>query len=175
MWDYFHLILANEIPGINYMIIAVDGSLLLWKPQKITIESVVESCSSKVIEILENNYEILLNIDINLKNKSLDRFVIFAKNHSKKRLPKEYYKELANWICGNGKEEAKSEAKLYSLTKREGECLRWSELGKTSWEMSLILGISERTINFHIINAIKKTKSINRQQAITKCFVLNII
>lgn len=57
------------------------------------------------------------------------------------------------------------------LTKRELECMKWVSEGKTSWEISQILSISERTVNFHIANYIEKTGSINRQQAITKCLL----
>lgn len=58
------------------------------------------------------------------------------------------------------------------LTKRELECLHWIAQGKTSWEIGLILGISERTVNFHIGNSIEKTGCVNRQQLVSKC--LNI-
>jgi DNA-binding CsgD family transcriptional regulator len=57
------------------------------------------------------------------------------------------------------------------LTKRELECMKWASEGKTSWEISQILNISERTVNFHIANYIEKTGSINRQQAIAKCLL----
>lgn len=56
----------------------------------------------------------------------------------------------------------------FSLTKREIECLNWVSEGKTSWEISHILGISERTVNFHLGNCIHKTNSVNRQQAVSK-------
>lgn len=58
-----------------------------------------------------------------------------------------------------------------NLTKRELECIGWASEGKTSWEISQILDISERTVNFHIANCIVKTDSINRQQAIAKCLL----
>ena len=57
------------------------------------------------------------------------------------------------------------------ITKREIECIRWASEGKTSWEISKILNISERTANFHLANCIEKTGSINRQQAIVKCLL----
>jgi len=57
------------------------------------------------------------------------------------------------------------------ITKRELECMRWASEGKTSWEISQILNISERTANFHLANCIEKTGSINRQQAIVKCLL----
>ena len=53
-----------------------------------------------------------------------------------------------------------------SLTERERECLWWCSEGKTGWEISKILGISERTVVFHLQNAVRKTKSSNRAQAI---------
>lgn len=53
------------------------------------------------------------------------------------------------------------------LTRRELECLYWASIGKTSWEIGTILGITERTINFHIQNACQKLKVRGRQAAIT--------
>lgn len=57
------------------------------------------------------------------------------------------------------------------ITKRELECMKWASEGKTSWEISQILNISERTANFHLANCIEKTGSINRQQAIVRCLL----
>jgi DNA-binding CsgD family transcriptional regulator len=48
------------------------------------------------------------------------------------------------------------------LTKREKECLSWVSIGKTSWEISKILGIAEATIIFHIGNASRKLQTNTR-------------
>lgn len=53
-----------------------------------------------------------------------------------------------------------------SLSPRESECLKWASCGKTSWEISQILGCSERTINFHCNNASQKLMVSNRRQAV---------
>ena len=53
------------------------------------------------------------------------------------------------------------------LTERELTCLRWAALGKTSWEMGAILGLTERTVNFHVHNACQKLGVHSRQAAIT--------
>ncbi|ROT46630.1 helix-turn-helix transcriptional regulator [Pusillimonas sp. NJUB218] len=53
------------------------------------------------------------------------------------------------------------------LTPREVECLRWAAIGKTSAEIGAILGLTERTANFHIKNACTKLDVCNRQAAIT--------
>ncbi|WP_305975032.1 helix-turn-helix domain-containing protein [Rheinheimera baltica] len=62
-----------------------------------------------------------------------------------------------------------------SLTSREKACLIWAAKGKTSWEISQILAISERTVNFHLGNCISKTNSNNRQQAISRCLAAGCI
>lgn len=61
----------------------------------------------------------------------------------------------------------------FQLTPRELECIHWAANGKTSWEISRILGITERTVNFHLGNSMQKTGSNNRQQLIRNC--MNII
>lgn len=52
------------------------------------------------------------------------------------------------------------------LTPRERESLQWTGSGKTAWEISKILGISERTVVFHLTNAVQKLGANNRTQAI---------
>jgi len=54
------------------------------------------------------------------------------------------------------------------LTAREKECLSWTAAGKTSWEISQILRLSESTITFHLKNAIDKMEVTNRSQAVAK-------
>jgi len=53
------------------------------------------------------------------------------------------------------------------LSTRERECLHWVALGKTSWETGRILGLAERTVNFHIQNACRKLGVHGRQAAVT--------
>jgi len=55
-----------------------------------------------------------------------------------------------------------------ALTKREVECLFWASEGKTSAEIAAILGITPRTVTYYIQEAITKTNSVNRDQAIAK-------
>lgn len=55
-----------------------------------------------------------------------------------------------------------------NLSERERECLFWVSEGKTSWEAARILGITERTVNFHLNSAIRKTGCKNRYQAIAR-------
>jgi DNA-binding CsgD family transcriptional regulator len=62
-----------------------------------------------------------------------------------------------------------------NLTSREKECLLWVSEGKTAWETSQILRISERTVTFHLQNVVDKLGVVNRQQAIARAVTLGLI
>ena len=61
------------------------------------------------------------------------------------------------------------------LTPREIECLTWATEGKSSWEISQILGCSERTAIFHLTNAATKLGANNRYQAISKALLSGVL
>ncbi|WP_095196544.1 LuxR family transcriptional regulator [Pseudomonas sp. Irchel 3A7] len=76
---------------------------------------------------------------------------------------------------GSQKQLKEPREQFCSLTLRESEVLKWSGVGKTTWEISCILGCSERTINFHIANASRKLGSFSRRQAICVALAQGII
>jgi LuxR family transcriptional regulator, quorum-sensing system regulator BjaR1 len=57
------------------------------------------------------------------------------------------------------------------LTLRERECLQWAARGKTDWETSRILSISNNTVSAHIAKATKKLTAANRTEAVAKAIV----
>jgi LuxR family transcriptional regulator, quorum-sensing system regulator CviR len=61
------------------------------------------------------------------------------------------------------------------LSNREKEVLNWLKQGKSSWDMSVILGISESTVNFHIYNIMRKLNATNRPQAVAVAVHLGLI
>jgi DNA-binding response OmpR family regulator len=58
--------------------------------------------------------------------------------------------------------------KLIELNDREVETLTWSARGKTSSEIAQILGLSKRTVDFHIDNARVKLGAATRVEAAIK-------
>lgn len=68
-----------------------------------------------------------------------------------------------------------SESPKVSITGRERECLLWSAQGKSTWEISEILSISEATVTFHMRNAMRKLEVYSRPHAIVKAVTLGII
>jgi DNA-binding response OmpR family regulator len=58
--------------------------------------------------------------------------------------------------------------KLIELNDREVETLTWAARGKTSSEIAQILGLSKRTVDFHIDNAREKLGAATRVEAAIK-------
>jgi DNA-binding response OmpR family regulator len=58
--------------------------------------------------------------------------------------------------------------KLVQLNDREVETLTWVARGKTSAEIAEILGLTKRTVDFHIDNARTKLGAATRTQAVIK-------
>jgi len=70
--------------------------------------------------------------------------------------------------------ESHAESKPH-LTRRELECLHWAALGKTGWEISRLLGITQRTVAFHMDNAAHKLGVFGRRQAVARAIALHLI
>ncbi len=61
------------------------------------------------------------------------------------------------------------------LSPRETQCLQWAAHGKTRWEISRILGLSPRTIAFHIDNARAKLDAASTTEAVAKAVQAHLI
>lgn len=61
------------------------------------------------------------------------------------------------------------------LSEREKECLRWCAAGKTIWDTSAILGLSERTVRFHLENARFKLNALSTTHAVSKAISYGVI
>jgi DNA-binding response OmpR family regulator len=58
--------------------------------------------------------------------------------------------------------------KLVALNDREVETLTWAARGKTSSEIAQILGLTKRTVDFHVDNARAKLGAATRTEAVIK-------
>ena len=61
------------------------------------------------------------------------------------------------------------------LSEREKECLKWVSDGKTSWETSVIMSISERTVLFHLSNIQQKLQTTSRAHSVAKAAILGLL
>ncbi len=62
-----------------------------------------------------------------------------------------------------------------TLTRRETEVLTWAARGKSSTDIAAFLGLSDRTVDFHIENVLKKLGVATRVQAALKAKTLGLI
>ncbi len=65
--------------------------------------------------------------------------------------------------------------KRVTLSEREKEVFKWLRKGKTSWDIADILGITERTVNFHINNVMQKFNALSRTQALAMAIEAELI
>lgn len=61
------------------------------------------------------------------------------------------------------------------LSRKQCEILQWVHLGKTNWEISKILDISEDTVKYHINQAMTKLDAKTRAQAIGRALEIGLI
>jgi LuxR family transcriptional regulator, quorum-sensing system regulator BjaR1 len=57
------------------------------------------------------------------------------------------------------------------LSETEAEVLRWAARGKTAWETSRILGISERNVRWHLEEAQRKLMAPNKTATVARALV----
>jgi DNA-binding CsgD family transcriptional regulator len=61
------------------------------------------------------------------------------------------------------------------ISAKELDCLKWTAAGKTAWEASVILSISERTVRFHLNMAREKLNCATTTQAVAKAVANQLI
>lgn len=66
-------------------------------------------------------------------------------------------------------------AAIGCLTAREAEAVLWIAQGKTSWEAGRILGVSEHTMNTHVVHAAEKLRASNRAHMVARAFVEGVL
>ncbi len=61
------------------------------------------------------------------------------------------------------------------LSPRELQVLSWARAGKTSWETSVLIGVSQATVTFHLKNAITKLDATNKTHAVVIAVQMGLI
>jgi DNA-binding CsgD family transcriptional regulator len=61
------------------------------------------------------------------------------------------------------------------LSARQIDVLRWTAMGKTASEVSSIVGITTRTVNYHVANILSKLNANNKIQACVRAVSLGLI
>ena len=62
-----------------------------------------------------------------------------------------------------------------ALTTMETRCLQWIAAGKTSWDIGVILGISEHTVRAYVRTVLRKLDVTNRAMAVARAMQLGLL
>lgn len=87
----------------------------------------------------------------------------------------EAYTRLGGSVPMSSAARAHQRELLEAITCRELEILRWLAVGKTNWEIGVIVGISVRTVKFHLNKLFQKLSVSNRAQAVFKANALELV
>jgi DNA-binding NarL/FixJ family response regulator len=82
--------------------------------------------------------------------------------------------QVAEMVTATGKKSLPGVGSVH-LSAREREIFRWVQDGKTSWEIAMIVGISERTVKFHVKNVMRKLGASSRVQAVAAVMSLGLL
>ena len=102
----------------------------------------------------------------------------FKKKKNDKKRGKYIFERLSPYVhIALSSLRVKGEAKRLQglLTTREREVLQWLSQGKTSWELSIIMNVTEATINFHVKNINAKLKTVSRSHAVAVATSNNLV
>ncbi len=71
-------------------------------------------------------------------------------------------------LTGGGEETPK-------LSQRERDCMAYVAMGKTDWEIGVILGIAQATAHLHVENARRKLGAANRAHAVARMAAFDLL
>jgi DNA-binding CsgD family transcriptional regulator len=70
---------------------------------------------------------------------------------------------------------SKPEERYVVLYPRERECLLWTARGKTAWEISNILNLSQQTVTAYLKSATQKLGVHSKTHAVVKAILFGLI
>ena len=156
-----------------------------WLPVPWDARDYLSRCSGEQARLfettLEHGYERGISVPIHGPSGSLDMLVGLSR-HSER----DFHQGKATWqselmVIGAHMSSVyhgvlhREETGTAELTRRELECLHWTAQGKTAWEVSRVLDVSERTVQFHIRNACGKLNAVSKHQAALKATSMGLI
>lgn len=62
-----------------------------------------------------------------------------------------------------------------NFTPREHDCIAYVAAGKSDWEISVILGVSQATVRFHVDNARRKLNATTRAHAVARMAAFGLL
>lgn len=171
---YLHKDLIQDDPVLKQC--STPGSMWLWADDALTSKEFVVLEAARKHGVYHG-----ISCSVMAKNRSVGILSLSSANPSKKialttelELKIQYISELAMAALIEIDDISMLATKL-ELSERELEILKWTAEGKTSAEISLILSISENTVNFHQKNMQKRFNAPNKTQIASYAAAIGLI
>lgn len=85
-----------------------------------------------------------------------------------------YAETAARFLATNAEDKLVAE-QVSTLKERELQCLQWTAAGKTAWEISKIMSLSESSVNKCLDKCVVKLMCVNKTQAVAKALRFGVI
>ena len=161
---------------LDPVIAKVFGTLL---PVEWSVEEYRDTAAEPVFQqTQEYGYQSGVSVPVRTPNSELDLLVVLsplAQISNRTSVEKAELIGLAA-LCANQMNQCVEGRKdRVQITNRERECLQWTSKGKTAGEVSVILGISQATVQFHIQNAKRRLSVASKAEAVFKANQLGLL
>lgn len=167
---------------INYLDQALANSFKYVSPFIWTLESVKYNDDQKFTyeEALKYGFKFGVIFPIYGSNGESGIYALFSQYEGSIQLKNELFQAISQlallkeYVFQSSKKFLPTKKSLH-LTPREKEIIEWTLVGKSCWEISMILNCSEQTINFHMNNIRNKFNVRTKQQIMVKAVTLGLI
>ncbi|MDO6428505.1 LuxR family transcriptional regulator [Thalassotalea sp. 1_MG-2023] len=168
--EYFSTDLKKYDPVVRYCF--ENSSPVIWS----TLEKNTKYCCPLGLKLMQNSRDggLIDGLTVPIKAHSGEIFIFSLSTGREDEIPKRLMNALPNalYFASTAVETYfrmnLGDSEMKPLTPKEKEALFWACEGKTAWEISKIMGITERTVNFHMSSVTEKLCAVNRQHAVAK-------
>lgn len=169
-----------EVRGLSVSAKAID-EILAFKPDLVVCDVMMPPPSGyELLEQLRARADAAASVPFVFLSALNDRVDVLkgrrlgADDYVTKPIDFEMLTEIVKARLARTKDSRPPQPKV-SLTEREIEALSWSAQGKSSTDIAVLMNVSERTVNFHITNAMRKLGVATRIQAAVKASIGGLI
>jgi len=151
-----------------------DGDLAIWRQHVQALDGVVRSVGARRLASAISEALTLPTAQLRESAGRLTTQLIDLLDEAQESL-RASLSHSASWPLGDADADGTASQVPLELSERERDVLRWTAAGKTSSETGMIMGISARTVNYHMTSILFKLNAVNKTHAVVKAVMLDLL